>query len=78
MGTTVYRNAKVFTAILEKTGTWPTTEAFARALTEFGSVDLGIGDPVTFGPGDRQALDRGDTAGLLVGRTAKPVFRKKI
>ncbi|TLM66209.1 MAG: glutamate-1-semialdehyde 2,1-aminomutase [Deltaproteobacteria bacterium] len=26
----------------------------------------------------RQALDRGDTAGLLVGRPAKPVFRKKI
>ena len=26
----------------------------------------------------RHALDRGDTAGLLVGRPAKPVFRKKI
>jgi ABC-type branched-subunit amino acid transport system substrate-binding protein len=51
-------NARIFTAVLEKAGRWPTTEAFTSALAQFAGVDLGIGDLVTFGPGDRQALDR--------------------
>jgi ABC-type branched-subunit amino acid transport system substrate-binding protein len=53
-----FLNAKALVAIIRKFGRIPTRSELPAAVESVGSLDLGLGSPVRFGPNHRQGLDK--------------------
>lgn len=53
-----YLNAKVFIAILERTGATLTRKSFYQATEKMGRFDVGLGVPLEFSTARHQALDK--------------------
>jgi ABC-type branched-subunit amino acid transport system substrate-binding protein len=52
-----YLAAKLFAEGVEAAGSDPDREAVVDGLLSLGSLDIGVGEPLTLGPNDHQASD---------------------
>tara|TARA_Y100000588_G_scaffold384057_1_gene474565 strand:- start:423 stop:950 length:528 start_codon:yes stop_codon:yes gene_type:complete len=52
-----YLAAKLFAEGLKAAGNNPDREAVVNGLLSLGSIDIGVGEPLTLGPNDHQASD---------------------